>query len=169
MKNQPPHQEWIQSSSSDLQKSLKFFPNLISQLCIAVHDINYPSCFIVYYEMKQRRNYSVDHTANPAPPERIGRVSVRAVSSFVDTSENNAKKIRRHDRTKFYLESGDWMFMDLFTNHSKPTSIGQNHSHCLANYSNSVMIGYSGRKLPCKLLTIIYKEEPLPDNSLRSC
>ena len=85
-------QGWIQSSSSDLQKSLKFFPNLISQLFIAVHEINYPSCFIVYYEIKQRKKYSVDHTANPAPPEQIGRVSVRAVSSFVDISENNAKK-----------------------------------------------------------------------------
>ena len=56
-----------------------FFPNLFSQVFIAVHEINYPSCFIVYYEIKQRRNYSVDHTANPAPPERIGRVSVLAV------------------------------------------------------------------------------------------
>ena len=88
------NQGWIQSSSSDLQKSLKFFPNLISQLFIAVHEINYPSCFIVYYEIKQRRNYSVDHTANPAPPERIGRVSICAVSSFVDTLENS--KARPH-------------------------------------------------------------------------
>ena len=78
-------QGWIQSSSSDFQKSLKSFPNLISQLFIAVHEMNYPSCFTVYYEIKQRRNYSVDHTATPAPPERIGRVSVCAVSSFVDT------------------------------------------------------------------------------------
>ena len=144
-------QGWIQSSSSDLQKSLNFFPNLISQLFISVHEINYPSCFIVYYEIKQRRNYSFDHTANPAPPERIGRLSVPAVSSFVDTSENNAKKIRRHDGQRFFLEGGDWMYIDLFTNHSKPTSTGQNHSHCLANYSNSVMIAYSGHKLPCKL------------------
>ena len=43
---------WIQSSSSDLQKSLKFFPNLVSQLFIAVHEINYPSCFIVYYVLR---------------------------------------------------------------------------------------------------------------------
>ena len=62
-------QGWIQSSSSDLQKSLKFFPNRISQLFVAVQEINYPSCFIVYYEIKQRRNDSVDHTANLAPPE----------------------------------------------------------------------------------------------------
>ena len=115
-----------------------------------------------YYEIKQMRNYAGDRIANPAPSERITRVSVRAISSFVDTSENNAKKIRRHDRRRFYREGGDWMYIALFTNHSKPTSIGPNHSHCLANYSNSVMIGYLGRKLPCKLLTIIYKEEPPP-------
>ena len=52
--------------------------------------------------------------------------------------------------------------MDLFTNHSKPSPIGQKHSHCLANYSNSVVIGYPGRKLPCKLVTIVYKRKPLP-------
>ena len=94
-------QGWIQSSSSDLHKSLKFFPNLISQLFIAVDEINYPPCFIVYYEIKQLRDYPVDHTANPAPPERSGLVTVRAVSSFVDLSRTTRKEIRRHDRTKF--------------------------------------------------------------------
>ena len=146
---------WIQSSSSDLQKAIKFFPNLISQLFIAVHEINYPSCFIVYCEMKQRRKYSVDHAANPAPLERIRRVSVRAVSFFVDTSRTTRKKFEYTTGQSLYLEGGDWMYMDLFRNHSKPTSIGQNYSNCLANYSNSALIGYSGRKLPCKLLTII--------------
>lgn len=138
---------WIQSSSSDLQKSIKFFPNLISQLFIAVHEINYPSCFIVYYEMKQRRNYSVDHAANPAPLERIRRVSVRAVSFFVDTSRTTRKKFEYTTGQSFYLEGGDWMYMDLFRNHSKPTSIGQNYSNCLVNYSNSALIGYSGSTL----------------------
>ena len=95
---EPTTQGCIQSSSSDLQKSLKFFPNLISQLFVAVHEINYPSCFIVYYKIKQRRNYSADHTANPAAPERIRRVSVRAVLSFVNTSWTTWKK---YDRTKF--------------------------------------------------------------------
>ena len=55
-----------------------------------------------YYEnqIKQMRNYAVDRIANPVPSEPIRRVSVRAISSFVDTSENNAKKIRRHDRRR---------------------------------------------------------------------
>ena len=51
--------------------------------------------------IKQLRDYSVDHTANPAPPEGSGRVTVRAVSSFVDLSRTTRKKIRRRDRTKF--------------------------------------------------------------------
>ena len=163
-------QGWMQSSSSDLQKSLKFFPNLISQLFIAVREINYPSCFIVYYEIKQRRNYSVNHTANPALlPSELHESLFARFRPLSILPRTTRKKFEGTTGQSFYLESGDWMYMDLFTNHSKPTSIGQNHSHCLANYSNSVMIGYSGRKLPCKLLTIIYKEEPLPHNSLRSC
>ena len=58
-------------------------------------------------------------------------------------------------------------YMDLFTNHSKPCSIDQKHSHCLANYSDSVVIGYPGRKLPRKLLTMVYTGKPPPQNSLR--
>lgn len=52
---------------------------------------------------------------------------------------------------------GTVWYMDRLTNHSKPSSIGQKHSHCFANHSKSVVIGYSGRKLPWKLLTIVYK------------
>ena len=130
---------WIQSSSSDLQKSLKFFPNLISQLYVAVHEINYPSCFMVYYETKQRINYSVDHTANPAPPERIRRVSVRAVSSFVDTSENNPKKIRRHDRRKF-LPSG-WG-LDVHGSFHKSLKTHFDWSESLALSCELLKLGY---------------------------
>ena len=51
-------QGWIQSSSSDLQKSLKcfqIFAFFISQVRYVVQKINYPSCFIVYYKIKQRK------------------------------------------------------------------------------------------------------------------
>ena len=63
-----------------------------------------------------------------------------------------------------YAGGGTGMYMDLFTNHSKPCSIGQKHSHCLANYSNSVVIGYPGRKLPRKLLTIVYTRKSPPES-----
>ena len=51
-------QGWIQSSSSDLQKSLKcfqIFAFFISQVRYVVQKINYPSYFIVYYKIKQRK------------------------------------------------------------------------------------------------------------------
>ena len=38
------------------------------------------------------RNYSVDRIANPAPSERIRRVSVRTISSFIDISEEQREK-----------------------------------------------------------------------------
>ena len=81
---------------------------------------------------------------------------------FVDTSENNAKKFGGTTGESLYPVGGTGWYMDLVTNHSKPASIGQKHSHCLANYSNSVVIGYPGHKLPWKLLTIVYKGKPLP-------
>jgi len=80
---------------------------------------------------------------------------------FVDTSENNAKKFVGTTGESLYPVGGTGWYMDLVTNHSKPTLIGQKHSHCLANYSNAVVIGYSGRKLLWKLLAIVYKGKPL--------
>ena len=91
---------WIQSSSSDLQKSFKYF-----ETCVCY----YPSCFSVYYEIKQKKNvescYTVDYAANPGLPERIRRVSVRVVSS---------EKIRRHNRKKFVSRGWDWMVNGSF-------------------------------------------------------
>ena len=73
-------------------------------------------------------------------------------------------KIRRHDRRKLYAGGGTGWYMDLFTNQSKPCSIGQKHSHCFANYSNSIVMGYPGRKLPWKLLTIVHTGKPPPES-----
>ena len=61
-----------------------------------------------------------------------------------------------------YPVGGTGWYMDFVTNRSKPISIAQKHSHCLGNYSKSVVIGYSGRKLPWKILTIVYKGKSLP-------
>ena len=163
-------QGWIQSSSSDLHKSLKFFPNLISQLFIAVDEINYLPCFIVYYEINKTTERLFRRSHSKPSPSRAKWTSHRS-RGFVLCwfFENHAKKISQARPDKVSTKRVGTGGMDLFTNHSKPTSIGQNHSHCLTNYSNSIVIGYSGRKLPCKLLTIIYKEKPLPQKSLRSC
>ena len=59
-----------------------------------------PLVYCLLLKKKQKRKYAVDHTANPAPPERIERVSICSVSSFADTSKNNAKKITiQHTKT----------------------------------------------------------------------
>ena len=108
---------------------------------------------------------SITQQTQPFPGEFVESPSARFRPLSI-LPRKTQKKTRRHDRRKFIPSGWDWMgwYMDLVTNHSKPTSIGQKHSHCLANYSNSVVIGYSGRKLPWKLLTIVYKGKPLPRN-----
>ena len=63
-----------------------------------------------------------------------------------------------------YAGGGTGWYMDLFTNHSKPCSIGQKHSHCLANYSNSVVIGYPGSQTTTETTDNRYIEKPLPES-----
>ena len=73
----------------------------LSALLLLTKSITFLVLLFIMKLTKQLRDYSVDHTANPAPPKRSGRVTVRAVSSFVDLSRTTRKKFRRHDRTKF--------------------------------------------------------------------
>ena len=138
------------------------FPNLrllFLRFFIVVQEINYPSCFIVKQKKCGISLFRRSHS-RPSP----SRVSVRVYSSFVDTSENNAKKFVGTTGESLHPVGGTGWYMDFVTNHSKPASIGQKHSHCLANYSKSVVISYSGSKLPWKLLTIVYTGKPLPGN-----
>ena len=74
--------------------------------------------------------------SKPSPSRANWQVSVRAVSSFVDTPENNAKNYVGTIGESLYPVGETGWYMDLVTNHSKPTLIGQKHSHCLVNYSN---------------------------------
>ena len=100
------------------------FPNLrllFLGFFIVVQEINYPS----WFSFKQKKS----------------------VASLVDTSENNAKTFVGTAGESLYPVGGTGWNMDIVRNHSKPTSIGQKYSHCLANYSKSVVIGSSGRKL----------------------
>ena len=145
------------------------FPNLrllLLRFFIVVQEINYPSCFIFYYEIKKRkkRPISLFRQSHSIPgPFRANSTSVR-LRGFVLCRyfREQCEKTRKHDRRKFFPVDGTVWYMDRLTNHSKPSSIGQKHSHCFANYSKSVVIGYSGRKLPWKLLTIVYKGKSLP-------
>ena len=151
-------QGWIQSSSSDFQKSLKCFETYVYfsvRFFLVAHEIKYPSYCSVYYEMKQSKKES-----NIAPPSFA---CYRPLSRRPRTTRKHSWATRGQH---FYAVGRTGWCMDLFTNHSKPFSIGQKHSHCLANYSNSVVIGYPGHKLPWKLLTIVYKGKPFPESPL---
>ena len=146
--------------------SVRFF--LVAQ------EIKYPSNCSVYYEIKQRKkafnialpsftqqSHSLQNEFDECPFVRY-----RPLSRFPRTTRKNSWATPGQH---LYAVGRTGWFMDLFTNHSKPSSIGQKHSHCLANYLNSVVLGYPGRKLPWKLLTIVYKGKPLPESPLARC
>ena len=126
---------------------------VISQVLYCVQEIRYPSCFVVKQRKKRR---------NSLFPRSHGKPSPSRANSTSRYFREQRQKIRWHDRRSLYPVGGTGWYMYFVTNHSKPTSIGQKHSHCLANNSKSVVIGYSGRKLPWKLLTIVYNGKPLP-------
>ena len=147
------------------------FPNLhllLLRFFIVNQEINYP-CFIFYYEIKKikkKRPISLFCQSHSTPgPFRANSTSVH-LRGFVLCRyfQEQCKKTCRHDRRKFFPVGGTVWYMDRLTNHSKPSLIGQKHSHCFANYSKLVVIGYSGRKLPWKLLTIIYKRKSPPES-----
>ena len=102
------------------------FPNLrllFLGFFIVVQEINYPSCFIVKQKKCGISLFRRSHS-RPSP----SRVSVRVYSSFVDTSENNAKKFVGTTGESLHPVGGTGWYMDFVTNHSKPASIGQKHS-----------------------------------------
>ena len=107
----------IQSSSSDLQKSLKRFKICIClflRFLIAVREINYPSCFIVYYEIKVRKNLLdlVIPLITQANPALDFSGEFDEFFSFVDISENNV--ITFVGRRKFVRRGWDWMVYGSF-------------------------------------------------------
>ena len=106
----PQQQGWIQSSSSDLHKSLKFFPNLISQLFIAVDEINYPPCFIVYYEINKTTERLFRRSHSKPSLSRAKWTSHRSRGFVLCWSfENHAKKkLAGTTGQSFYLEGRDW-------------------------------------------------------------
>ena len=164
-------QGWIQGSSSDFQKSLKCFQTCVCYSSGSLLEIKKSIILVLFFIMKLKKieksipsRYFVNHTAHPVLFERIRQVSICAVSSFVNTSENNAKKLvgtAGESFSPWVGLYGIWIVSQITQNQVR---IGQKHSHCFANYSKSVVIGYSGRKLPWKLLTIVYKGKSPPES-----
>ena len=92
------------------------FPNLrllFLRFFIVVQEINYPSCFIVYYEIKQRkkRRISLFHRSRSKPsPSRANSTSLRSrVFVLCRYFREQREKIRWHNRRKFVPSGWDWM------------------------------------------------------------
>ena len=128
------------------------FPNLrllLLRFFIVNQEINQIRNYYEIKKIKKKRPISLFRQSHSTPgPFRANSTSVR-LRRFVlcPYFREQCEKTRRPDRIKFFPVGGTVWYMDRVTNHSKPSSIGQKHSHCFANYSKSLVIGYSGRKL----------------------
>ena len=92
------------------------FPNLrllFLRFFIVVQEINYPSCFIVYYEIKQRkkRRISLFHRSRSKPSSsRANSTSLRSrVFVLCRYFRQQREKSRWHDRRKFIPSEWGWM------------------------------------------------------------
>ena len=103
--------------------------------------------------------YSVDHTADPALPESPF-ACIRPLSILPRTTLKNSLARPEKVCTQWVGLDGIWILSQITQN---PLRLARN-THCLANYSKSVVISYSGSKLPWKLLTIVYTGKSLPGN-----
>ena len=95
---------------------------------------NYPSCFIVYCEIKKiyrkNRPISLFRQSHSTPgPFRANSTRVRLRGfALCRYFREQCEKTRRHDRRKFFPVGGTVWYRDRVTNHSKPSSIGQKHT-----------------------------------------
>ena len=92
------------------------FPNLrllFLMFFIVVQEINYPSCFIVYYEIKQRKKRHISlfrRSHSKRSPSRANSTSLRSrVFVLCRYFREQRDKIRWHDRRKFVPSGWDWM------------------------------------------------------------
>ena len=89
-------------------------PAFISQVlyCSSRNQLSFLFYCLLSSKTKKKASYLV--IPYHALPERIRRVSVRTLSSFVDTSENNAKKFVGTTGENLYAV-GDWMVYASFS------------------------------------------------------
>ena len=160
------HRKQCHRGGSRVVQVISRNPSNVSKPAFIISQVLYCSSrnhlsFLFYCLLWNKTNKKASHLVIPS----ITRVGLDATSFPGSARHSKWRPTRHFDRWEDLLtrdEVGTGWYMNLVTNHSKPTSIGQDHSHCLANYSKSVVIGYPGRKLPWKLLTIVCKGKPLP-------
>ena len=92
------------------------FPNLrllFLRFFIVVQEINYLSCFIVYYEIKQRKKRHISlfrRSHSKRSPSRANSTSLRSrVFVLCRYFREQREKIRWHNRRKFVPSGWDWM------------------------------------------------------------
>ena len=92
------------------------FPNLrllFLRFFIVVQEINYPSCFIVYYEIKQRKKRHISLFRRSHSKRSPSRANSTSLSSRVFVLcryfREQREKIRWHNRRKFVPSGWDWM------------------------------------------------------------
>ena len=92
------------------------FPNLrllFLRFFIVVQEINYPSCFIVYYEIKQGKKLHISlfrRSHSKRSPSRPNSTSLRSrVFVLCRYFREQREKIRWHDQRKFVPSGWDWM------------------------------------------------------------
>ena len=146
------------------------FPNLrllFLRFFILVQEINYSSHFIVYIEIKQIKNRCISlfrrlHTKSSL--SRANSTSLRSRAFILcPLRPRTTRKICRQGRRKSVRSGWDWVVYGSFhkslqTLFSKPSSPSK-HSHCLANHSNSVVIGYPAHKLLNFLVNLLSRKE----------
>ena len=85
---------------------------------------------------ERERRISIFRRLHSKPsPSRANSTSLRSRAFvsyryFREQGEKGEKFIGT-TRGNLYAVGGTWWYMDLFTNHPKPSLIGQKHSHCL--------------------------------------
>ena len=135
---------------------------LFLRFFIAVREINYPSYFIDYYEIHLKKTCCISLSRWLRKQTQLFSGGFDEFFPWIFPRTTWLGTVREN----LYAGGGPGWYMDLFTKHSKPCSIGQKHSHWLANYSNSVVIGYPGSQTTAKTTDNRILREASPRKSL---
>ena len=96
-----------------------FFPNLICQIFVAVHEMNYPSCFIAYYEIKKGETIpSITQQTKPLRSE-LDESPFARLRPLLMLPRTTRKKFEGPTGPSFYLEGGGgctWSFSQITQN-----------------------------------------------------
>lgn len=108
-------QGWIQSSSSDFQKSLKCFQTCICYFSGSLMYSRNQLSFLFYCFFKVMK-WNKEESASVPPQQVRWVVSVRTLSFLIDTFKNNAKKFVGSTGENFYTGGGTQLRLKITQN-----------------------------------------------------